>query len=220
MTIKNTKQRIITGSILAITLYILFFHCQPIVLSFCFILGLVLMLAELKRMIPDALMFYALAPMYPTIPCLILIYFNQTPLYKNLLLYLFVLVFTFDSASYFTGMFCSEFWKTKKLVPTISPGKSLEGIFGGYLATTWILFLITNARSIKVELILFLMSAIICSIAFAGDIFESYLKRSAKIKDSGTILPGHGGILDRFDGILAVSYFFFIFKNYLLTILL
>jgi len=221
MIIKNSAQRIITGLILATILHALFFYCPPSILSFCIIIALSIMLAELKKMVVHPKKFYALAPIYPISPCLILIYFNQNIVYKNLLLYLFVLVFTFDSASYFTGKICSNFWKTKKITPTISPGKSLEGVCGGYLATTWILFFITNLNSINCsDLILFFLSAMICTIAFAGDIFESYLKRSVKIKDSGTILPGHGGMLDRFDAILAVSYFFFIFKDFLLKLFL
>lgn len=216
----NSTQRIITGLILATMLYALFFHCPPILLTLCLIVALFMMLAELKNMIPNSITFYALAPIYPIFPCLILIYFNQNIVYKNLLLYLFILVFTFDSASYFTGKLCSKFWKTKKIVPAISPGKSLEGVCGGYLATTWILFSMTNLNAINSDLILFFISAMICTIAFAGDIFESYLKRSVNIKDSGTILPGHGGMLDRFDAILGVSYFFFIFKDFLLKLFL
>jgi phosphatidate cytidylyltransferase len=60
---------------------------------------------------------------------------------------------------------------------------------------------------------------IICFLALCGDLFESFLKRKAHVKDSGHILPGHGGFLDRFDGIMFAALFFFIFKNQLVYML-
>ena len=168
-------------------------------------------------MMPSSPQFFALVPFYPILPCAILIYFNQSPEYKNLLYYLFLIVFSFDSTCYLTGKICSKFWSTTKIIPSISPGKSWEGICGGYIMTTLFLIIIMNLQGKSFTWQTYLLNAIICGIAFAGDIFESYLKRSANIKDSGTILPGHGGLLDRFDGILAVSIFFFIFKNYFIN---
>ena len=63
-----------------------------------------------------------------------------------------------------------------------------------------------------------LINFIVCSMAFVGDIFESFLKRQANIKDSGTILPGHGGFLDRFDAVMFAAYFFFFFRKELMHI--
>ncbi len=58
-----------------------------------------------------------------------------------------------------------------------------------------------------------LLVLITCLFAFMGDIFESFLKRQAHIKDSGNILPGHGGFLDRFDAVIFATYFFFLFRH-------
>ncbi|MCX5923942.1 MAG: phosphatidate cytidylyltransferase, partial [Candidatus Dependentiae bacterium] len=64
-----------------------------------------------------------------------------------------------------------------------------------------------------------LLVFIACLLAFVGDIFESFLKRQAGIKDSGHILPGHGGFLDRFDAVIMVTFFFFVFRQELSRVL-
>jgi phosphatidate cytidylyltransferase len=210
----NSQLRLITAIFLITGLWALFFYCPPIIFSIVILIAMLFMLVELKNMLGLSLQFLLFAPIYPIIPCMILIYLNQSPEYKILLHYLFMIVFTFDSASYLAGKTYGKFWTTTKIVPNISPGKSWEGACGGYLITTCLLLMILAAKEKQIEeWHIDLLSAIICIIAFAGDIFESYLKRSANIKDSGTILPGHGGLLDRFDAILFVSYFFFIFKD-------
>lgn len=216
---KNSIARAITATVLCWSLWYALVHCQPIVFSTLVGIMLCIMIAELKNMVRNTWRFFILLPFYPIIPCLILIYFNQTPTYKILLYALLIIVFTFDSASYVTGKICSKLWQTTKIIPAISPGKSWEGACGGYLITTSLLLIHTLMQGKNLYWQTLLLSACICTIAFAGDIFESYLKRSANIKDSGTLLPGHGGFLDRFDAILAVSYFFFLLKDYLLICL-
>lgn len=215
MVSSNALQRIITGLLLVSGLWTAFFYCPPFVLSAIILGAMSIMLVELKNMVVSRKHYFLLAVFYPIIPCLLLVAFNQTPSYRALIGYIFLLVFTFDSASYLAGKFCSKLWSTHKIIPAISPGKSWEGFCGGLFATTGFMVCITKNMNWHTCL----LSLIICSIAFSGDIFESYLKRSAGIKDSGTMLPGHGGLLDRFDAILFVSYFFFIFRNHLITIL-
>lgn len=215
----NSKLRTITALFLGCGFWVLFFYCPPIIFSIVIAIAMCIMIAELKNMLKLSVPFFLLMPAYPITPCLILIYFNQTPDYKFLLYMLLGLVFCFDSASYFSGKICSKLWTTTKIIPAISPGKSWEGACGGFAATTLLLCMILIVQNKNIGWQTCALSAIICTIAFAGDIFESYLKRSANIKDSGTILPGHGGLLDRFDAILIVSYFFFIFKNYLVMVL-
>ncbi len=215
----NSRLRAITAIFLVAGLWSLFFYCPPIFFSIAVFIAMIIMLHELKNMLGLSQKFLLLATLYPITPCFILIYLNQSPEYKILLYYLFILVFTFDSASYLAGKTYGKFWTTTKIVPKISPGKSWQGACGGYLITTCLLLMILESKQKQIEeRHIDLLSAMICTIAFAGDIFESYLKRSANIKDSGTILPGHGGLLDRFDAILFVSYFFFIFKDYLVTL--
>ena len=97
------------------------------------------------------------------------------------------------------GYVFGKIFKGKKL-SKISPNKTYSGLFGSYLLSVIIsLFLFNNIYEIS-ELVLF--SFIISSISQAGDLFISFLKRKAKLKDTGSIFPGHGGMLDRFDGLI------------------
>ena len=114
--------------------------------------------------------------------------------------------FASDTFAYFIG---SKFGK-KKLCPNISPKKTVEGAIGGIigvLISYTLLMLIANTFfSMNFEILHIIISAIIASIAGQiGDLSFSAIKRFCKIKDFGTIIPGHGGILDRFDSILFVA---------------
>ena len=215
---QNSITRIITGIFLGTGLWMLFFYCPPIYFSILVVALMCGMLAELSNMISSRTKLLLLAPWYPIIPCLILIYFNQSPQYHRLLFCLFIMVFTFDTICYIAGSLCSKFWTTHKIVPSISPGKSWEGFFGGLIAMIALIFNLAQKNPSTSNLQIFLLSCTICTIAFLGDIFESYLKRCANIKDSGTVLPGHGGLLDRFDAILFTSYFFLAYKISLFSI--
>jgi len=97
------------------------------------------------------------------------------------------------------GYVFGKIFKGRKL-SRISPNKTYSGLFGSYLLSVIIsLYLFKNIYEIS-ELVLF--SLIISSISQAGDLFISFLKRKAKLKDTGSIFPGHGGMLDRFDGLI------------------
>lgn len=102
-----------------------------------------------------------------------------------------------DSAAYFAGR---RFGK-HKLAPSISPGKTREGALGGALAVAVYALLLDSPVGPGITLAAFL-ALFVASVL--GDLFESWLKRRAGIKDSGNLLPGHGGVLDRIDSQLAV----------------
>ncbi len=113
-------------------------------------------------------------------------------------LYAFLLVWITDSGAFFIG---SAFGK-KKLAPLVSPNKSVEGAVGGLIAALCfgaVFAVLTQLGSVWTILALSLLTSIASQV---GDLFESALKRSAGVKDSGTLIPGHGGILDRFDSFL------------------
>lgn len=123
------------------------------------------------------------------------------------LMYLFVLVWGADSGAYFVGR---KFGR-RKMAPHVSPNKSVEGLFGGLALTSCI---IVGIQSYYLNLTLihhilfFALSFITVLASVQGDLFESMMKRRAGVKDSGSILPGHGGVLDRIDSLLAAAPIF------------
>lgn len=118
----------------------------------------------------------------------------------SLLIALLAVVWISDSAAYGAG----HTWGKHKLAPSISPGKSWEGVAGA-LATVAVYAAVFNFAWYRSTDFFFVMAAFIAIASFGilGDLFESMLKRGAGVKDSGTLLPGHGGVLDRIDAITA-----------------
>ncbi|BAS67063.1 phosphatidate cytidylyltransferase [Bathymodiolus septemdierum thioautotrophic gill symbiont] len=122
---------------------------------------------------------------------------------KPLLLLLFLIVWGADSFAYFSG---KTFGK-HKLAPSLSGGKTIEGVIGGLIGVLLITgawMSITSYPDWKI-LVLALVTGIF---SVAGDLYESIYKREANVKDSGSLLPGHGGVLDRIDGLLAATPIF------------
>lgn len=109
-----------------------------------------------------------------------------------------------DSAAYFGG----RRWGRRKLIPSVSPGKTIEGglwgLFGAILAAVaWTAFLLNPIDELGLSLGAAAgVGVLIGMVAQVGDLAESLIKRSAGVKDSGSLLPGHGGVLDRFDSVL------------------
>jgi phosphatidate cytidylyltransferase len=120
-----------------------------------------------------------------------------------MLLYLFTLVWIADIGAYFSG---KKFGRNK-LAKTISPGKTWEGVVGGVLLNlVWMLVVFSLSQGFGLALLPFLLIGLITSaLSVVGDLFESILKREANVKDSGKLLPGHGGILDRIDSVIAAT---------------
>jgi phosphatidate cytidylyltransferase len=129
-----------------------------------------------------------------------LVYVRQQEAGAWLVLLLILIVALADSGGYFAG----RRFGRHKLAPAVSPGKTWEGFAGGFIANC-ILALVLSV-SLNVSLLLMLILVVPTSlVSVLGDLQESMLKRHAGIKDSGAILPGHGGILDRVDGITAAA---------------
>lgn len=114
-----------------------------------------------------------------------------------------------DTGAYFVG----KFFGKNKLAPNISPNKTIEGLIGGIaLGIVFSVFLYYYLYNIKISIIYWaLISFILLIVGNLGDLVESKLKRVANVKDSGNILPGHGGILDRLDSHLVVIPTFWFF---------
>ena len=127
-----------------------------------------------------------------------LVYVRQQVNGAWLVLLLMLIVALADSGGYFAGR---RFGK-HKLAPAVSPGKTWEGFAGGLLANCLLAVILNQA--LNASLLLMLVLVVPTSlISVLGDLLESMVKRHAGVKDSGSILPGHGGILDRVDGITA-----------------
>lgn len=114
-----------------------------------------------------------------------------------LLLALLATIWVADSAAYFSG---KNFGK-HKLAPTISPGKTWEGVLGALIAVSIFGAILCFSFAIN-NLAIFPVLWLTTIFGVLGDLFESMIKRQANLKDSGDLLPGHGGILDRIDGII------------------
>lgn len=97
-------------------------------------------------------------------------------------------------------------WGRRKIAPRISPGKTWEGTFGGFGAAALAVLGIAALFGLP-RLDAAIAAVAIGPVAFAGDLLESWMKRRAGVKDSGRIFPGHGGMLDRIDSLLAVAIF-------------
>lgn len=114
---------------------------------------------------------------------------------KFFILILFFMISFSDVGAYFFG---KAFGKNK-LARTISPGKTIEGALGGLLSNLIFIFILSEFY--KIDLILLACFATLVTIlSIYGDIYQSFLKRQIKVKDSGSVIPGHGGFFDRLDG--------------------
>lgn len=122
--------------------------------------------------------------------------------------WLFAVVWSTDVIAYFAGRLIGG----PKLLPRISPSKTwagtVSGVFGGAFFGSMFLLLAAHVTQLETPapfLILFLLGLMTAAVAQAGDLFESWTKRCFGAKDSGTLIPGHGGLLDRLDGFIAAA---------------
>lgn len=131
----------------------------------------------------------------------------------TLLLYVFVLVWATDTGAYFAGR---SFGK-RKLAPKVSPGKTVEGFIGGVSLAVVISVLAYFSNLINIKFNVFFISSLLAIlVSVLGDLTESMFKREAGIKDSGNLIPGHGGLLDRIDSLTAAVPIFTVLSLHLL----
>lgn len=139
--------------------------------------------------------------------------YPEMPFNPSLVLLMYILTWTFDSFAYLIGR---KLGKTK-ILPLISPKKSWEGFFGGYLfcilSSSLSYFIFKDYFNHISTLSYILITLILPFSATTGDFIESYYKRKAGVKDSGKIMPGHGGILDRMDAFLITIPVIYIIIN-------
>lgn len=118
------------------------------------------------------------------------------------LLLLLLMIWIADIGAYFAGR---RFGRIK-LAPGISPGKTLEGVYGAIAAVVLLALVFAFARpQMAGPLALVVLGLVVAPVSIVGDLYESVAKRRAAVKDSGRLLPGHGGVLDRIDSLLAAA---------------
>ena len=115
-----------------------------------------------------------------------------------------------DSAQYYTG----RAFGRRPLAPTISPKKTIEGAIGGVVIATAVMAVAGRYVFSSPIWILALLGAAISMLGIVGDLFESLLKRSAGVKDSSNLIPGHGGVLDRIDSWLFAAPVYYVFVRF------
>ncbi len=120
---------------------------------------------------------------------------------------IFAIIWTYDSLAYLSGKLAGR----TKMAAHISPSKSWEGFGGGIILTLFLVWLLRDLPFLNEEIPWLFFSFLIILSATLGDMFESALKRIAGVKDSGSLIPGHGGILDRFDSLFFATPIIFVF---------
>jgi len=137
----------------------------------------------------------------------------------TMIILIYITIWSTDSFAYFGGLLCSKLFKTHKLFERVSPKKTIEGALSGLIFGIGggLLFFYLSDISQDFSITEIVVISLITSIGGQiGDLFESLLKRDCGVKDSSNIIPGHGGILDRFDSLLftapLILLYLYIFK--------
>lgn len=122
------------------------------------------------------------------------------------ILLLLVIIWSADTGAYFAG----RAWGRRRLAPAISPGKTVEGALGGLGAALVAAFLVRELPQVPYMAVGGFLLLVVSTVFFsvAGDLYESMIKRRHGVKDSGNLLPGHGGVLDRLDSLTAAAPIF------------
>lgn len=177
------------------------------VMWWIFAFVLVIQYPRTSRFWGQSIFWRGLMGVFVLLPCWFALNFiRNVPDGPYILLFLFVLIWGADIGAYFTG----KKWGKTKLAPLVSPGKTWQGLAGALLVTVFISLVVLFYFDIpSVEWIPGIILCVITVLfSVLGDLLESMLKRNAGLKDSGSLLPGHGGVLDRIDSLTAAAPIF------------
>ena len=220
---ENLKKRIYTS--LGLFIFTFLIAGSSVILIFGLIILGVLSILEFlnltKKIIKSKFSLFVINSfliIYISIFCLLFFYFTN---FLQLKIILFSLLLT-CVASDIGGFVFGNLFKGPKLTK-ISPKKTYSGAVGGYfLSIIFVFFFISYWHLFNIEtsnkffdLKIFVLTLMISTVSQIGDLIVSYFKRSSKIKDTGNIIPGHGGLLDRIDGMIFAFPFFYLIKFFL-----
>ena len=146
-----------------------------------------------------------------------MIFLILLPIYKggynsSLMICILLMIWTNDSFAFFVGKNMGK----RKLFVSVSPKKTQEGFIGGLIFTLLSAYIISHFNTDFTVVNWLVISLIISVLGTLGDLVESKFKRQANVKDSGTIMPGHGGMLDRLDSILFAAPFIYLYINFII----
>ncbi len=205
---------LVTGPLIVFAAYFNSFQLITGLIAFNFLITGIISLSQYKSdpSIQDKVTKQALGIIYIPLFLSYLVLLRNSEYGDKWILFLLILVFMGDTGAYYTGKLLGR----HKLCPSISPGKTIEGAVGGLIASViaglvFKHFFLTQLPT-GLSILFFVCIGIVGP---AGDLFESVLKRTGGIKDSGTILPGHGGILDRIDALLFAAPVAYYFKTFI-----
>jgi len=200
----NLKKRLIT-SIILFTILVLLLNYN-FILIYCIILFGTISILEFTNLLKKINSNIVLKFLYAAIFVVYILYFSLLIFYNlnhgkeiKVITVFILLICIFSDIG---GLIFGKTFKGPKLT-SISPNKTISGSAGSIISSLIIFFIFVNLYDYGIPFYkLFILTVSISLLSQAGDILFSYMKRKARVKDTGNLLPGHGGVLDRFDGIL------------------
>jgi phosphatidate cytidylyltransferase len=201
----NLRLRVISSAIMGL-IFLMAFFFRPLFLVLMLVIAGI-MLAEWYDITHSKNNYLYFGLVIIPIPIASLLYISNIDYNGWLLFTFFAIIWSVDSAAMFVG----KLLEGPKLAPTLSPKKTISGFLGGVIAASLLPLLLNLLPIYKIACSPPSQFIIICQFASLGviaqisDLFISYFKRKFKIKDSGNIIPGHGGMLDRFDSIILTA---------------
>ncbi len=208
---KELLARTITSILLILALYFSyiynkFFLTLVILISILSIIEYSKLIHKIHKKSFEGSLYIFLGSAY-LITIIFFLYF-KTYQFKDIIFYFIIVCVSTDIG----GLISGKIFKGKKLTK-ISPKKTFAGFYGSFLVSFLTMFLFINYFSLNISgFALFALTFSVCLLSQLGDLFFSFLKRKAKVKDTGNLLPGHGGILDRIDGMIIsvpINIFFY-----------
>ena len=208
---KELLVRSITSILLIITLYFSYiynklFFILLILISILSIIEYSKLIYKIQKKTFERTLFILIGSLYLIITVSFL--FFKTYQFKDIIFYCILVCVATDIG----GLVFGKIFKGKKLTK-ISPKKTFAGFYGSFLVSFLTMLFFINYFNLQIlTFVFFILTFSVCLLSQLGDLFFSYLKRKAKVKDTGELLPGHGGILDRIDGIIIsvpINIFFY-----------